>query len=1074
MWIYSNQNAAHIFSTTQKDREIAANELFEWLLDGEEENEYIFHFAEALKGFASDPASCLFTDEKLKGLRGFLSVPVCCYLNSLNTIIDGSLIQKLTLNDLIFALDEMLNNKVITAKTYTRCKSTMDTKQCFTTLCKSSKINKHEWPFIFINALAQVQPKLFKFSSCNKHSNLLDGLSTENTHIQTAHSGDALIVDNFLPKRMAGPHSVDSDFSSICADSNTQSEHLMESIIEADNGKMPDKTIDETHVLKVLQGTVTDKSESIDSTLIKTQHSVGPLIVDQCHPKRITGPHSVFSDFSSICADSNAQSEPLKEKDINVKAELEESADESHVRNVVKVTEHPSDTVKRIDGKPLRKYQLELAEKAALKGVNTIICAPTGSGKTLVAAYIIFDHLTNSKALKKSKVAFLAKTIPLATQQHKFLSDYLPNCYKTEILTGESKDNLNLKSVLNANDIVVMTPMILQNNIQFKDFQLNEFSLLIFDECHHTRKLESYNTLMNCYIKLKHNNGMQSQMESLPQVVGLTASVGVEKAHDLEQAVTSILSLMANLDVCKLSVVEDNLDDLENFVPRPDDCPPVTLEKLEEDECIKKVNSIMMELERNIDKHAQELNNQKVLDVLKTKPSDRKIQSYEQWVVNLSNAAKTHPIDDPERETNMNVRTLIIISEYLKVYNFALQTNDLVELTDIMPYLKNSFDKFNFKNKTQDEAKLYGYFEDLVTLVDSGHGEENPNLLTLSNTLEEMLIGTGKNSRGIIFVRTRALAEALVSWLNRGNKSFLNASVLTGTNASEAEGGMSPQTQKQVLDDFKEGLIRLIVATSVAEEGLDIPLCNLVIRYNHIGNEVTTMQTRGRCRKEGGKSVLLAMEDVINREKSNIERTKLMAEAINKINQIELSEIKAQISYYQSEIIKNAEIAEKNKDKKDHKEVCFKMVCFLCRQTSIDCSKVRTIYKKHRISIDSDLLKYGKVMRKPRKPYTIDEVDFLGPVLCQGKVEGKGICGNSLGSLIKYKNVQYFAMGIKAFGFFIGTNTDLQKFKQWDGVDYVIEELTPSDTKSYLEKLKNEDGLDQWPATSSARAAYGL
>ncbi|XP_059177121.1 antiviral innate immune response receptor RIG-I-like [Physella acuta] len=555
-----------------------------------------------------------------------------------------------------------------------------------------------------------------------------------------------------------------------------------------------------------------DKTEFIDKTLRKTPRNVGPLIPDQCHLKPVHGPPSVVSDFSSVCADSTEQSDTFAEnnKEADLPANNTELLDtQPLLMNAAQILGHASNNFEHIDAQHLRTYQLELAEKAATKGLNTIICAPTGSGKTLVAAYIIFDHLTNHEATgTKKKVAFLAKTIPLATQQHKVLSDYLPNCFKTAILTGESKDNLNLISVLNANDVVVMTPMILQNNIQFKDFQLNEFSLLIFDECHHTRKGETYNTLMNCYINLKHKEDTHTHMESLPQVVGLTASVGVEKANNLDQAVSSIISLMGNLDVYKLSIVEDNIDDLENFVPKPDDCVPERLEKQEEDECIKKVYSIMMKLEEQIDKHALELNNQKVLDLLETKPTDRKSQNYGQWVVQLNNAATTHPISDLEGETNMNVRTLIIISEYLKVYNFALETHDLVELRDAMPYLSNSFDKFNhYKNKPQDEATFYRYFEELVELVENGQGEENPNLLTLSNTLEERLINKGVNSRGIIFVRTRALAEALVSWLNRGNKSFLNASVLTGTNVSEALGGLSQQAQKQIIENLRLELL---------------------------------------------------------------------------------------------------------------------------------------------------------------------------------------------------------------------------------------------------------------------------
>ena len=42
----------------------------------------------------------------------------------------------------------------------------------------------------------------------------------------------------------------------------------------------------------------------------------------------------------------------------------------------------------------MREYQLELAEDA-LEGHNSAVCAPTNSGKTRVATYIISKHLEN-------------------------------------------------------------------------------------------------------------------------------------------------------------------------------------------------------------------------------------------------------------------------------------------------------------------------------------------------------------------------------------------------------------------------------------------------------------------------------------------------------------------------------------------------------------------------------------------------------------------------------------------------------------------------------------------------------
>ena len=59
---------------------------------------------------------------------------------------------------------------------------------------------------------------------------------------------------------------------------------------------------------------------------------------------------------------------------------------------------------------------------------------------------------------------------------------------------------------------------------------------------------------------------------------------------------------------------------------------------------------------------------------------------------------------------------------------------------------------------------------------------------------------------------------------------------------------MTQKDQKRVIERFITGEKNLLLATSVAEEGLDISDCNYVIRYNMMGNEISLVQSRGRVR----------------------------------------------------------------------------------------------------------------------------------------------------------------------------------------------------------------------------------
>ena len=86
----------------------------------------------------------------------------------------------------------------------------------------------------------------------------------------------------------------------------------------------------------------------------------------------------------------------------------------------------------------VRSYQHELA-KPGINGENYIIFAPTNSGKTLMAALVISNHLTQNPRERKGlgpKIVMVVKTRLLADQQTKRLKEYIPGA-QVECSRGE-------------------------------------------------------------------------------------------------------------------------------------------------------------------------------------------------------------------------------------------------------------------------------------------------------------------------------------------------------------------------------------------------------------------------------------------------------------------------------------------------------------------------------------------------------------------------------------------------------------------------------------------------------------
>jgi len=110
---------------------------------------------------------------------------------------------------------------------------------------------------------------------------------------------------------------------------------------------------------------------------------------------------------------------------------------------------------------------------------------------------------------------------------------------------------------------------------------------------------------------------------------------------------------------------------------------------------------------------------------------------------------------------------------------------------------------------------------------------------------------------------------------------------------------MTQNEQEEVIAKFRNGNeCNLIIATTVAEEGLDIADCSYVIRYDMIGNEISSVQSRGRIRTlDGGQylSVVGADTSGLQKERLNGYREYLMIEALAHVQEMHNDDYKLEV-----------------------------------------------------------------------------------------------------------------------------------------------------------------------------------
>ncbi|XP_048341289.1 interferon-induced helicase C domain-containing protein 1 [Sphaerodactylus townsendi] len=679
----------------------------------------------------------------------------------------------------------------------------------------------------------------------------------------------------------------------------------------------------------------------------------------------------------------------------------------------------------------LRDYQMEVA-KPALEGKNIIICLPTGSGKTRVAVYIARDHLDKKREEQKpGKVIVLVNKIPLVEQHfRKEFHPYLKHQYEVTRLSGDSQLKISFPEVVRKHDVIICTAQILENALLKADgdaeegVSLADFSLIVIDECHHTHKEGVYNNIMCRYVKEKRGNKKRMKENKpwspLPQILGLTASPGVGGAKNHSKAEEHILKICANLDAERIMTVKEHVSQLEDHVKAPYKKFEIADDK-RKDPFREKLMSIMMKI------HAY----------CRFNPNcEFGSQTYEQWVIQEEKKAS--------KEKNRKER---VCADHLKKYNDALQINDTIRMIDAYNHLKSFYQEEKIKkgkvNEEEDEPlKLdetdeflfdlfYGNKKELKVLA-SKEQYENEKLTMLRKTLMGEFTKTAE-PRGIIFTKTRQSAYALHQWIKENSKFEevgVKAHYLIGAGHNSEYKPMTQNEQKEVIEKFRSGKVNLLIATTVAEEGLDIKECNIVIRYGLVTNEIAMMQARGRARADESTYVLVASGDsgAVERENVNIYREKMMYKAIRQVQEMPREEYCNKIEGFQIQRKVEAKMKAKKEQRKMLKQSpsLIKFQCKNCHKIICSGEDIQVIEKMHHVIAKQEFQELYIV--RENRTLQAKEVDYQtnGEIICKD-------CAQVWGTMMVHRGLDLPCLRIKNFVVvFQGKKTvQNQTFKRW-------------------------------------------
>ncbi|GAM85067.1 hypothetical protein ANO11243_030700 [Dothideomycetidae sp. 11243] len=345
------------------------------------------------------------------------------------------------------------------------------------------------------------------------------------------------------------------------------------------------------------------------------------------------------------------------------------------------------------------------------------------------------------------------------------------------------------------NKAVVCTADVLGRCLDRGMLTMSQINLLIFDEAHHAK-------LSHVYSKMMHEHYTPLEKPDRPRIFGMTASPVDIRCDELD-----VLSSSEELESNLHCIIATTAHLLQN----------------QPEEIILTYGTISSPLETELCKTLRLKYGQIPFVASMLNKIGSIVTHLGPWFGDLHWQQSVTEFIDTRSDSSID--KLIGKYDSLSTINSSKRDQDVAALKDFLIFINN----FEIREPTLQQS-------DVTTKV-----------VALHSYLKEFFSHTS-DTRCIVFVEQRTTARLLSSYFNASKDLHIRPGLLVGVSGNDPGTTSTIYQQNLTLLKFRRGDFNCIFATSVAEEGLDIASCNIVVRFDRCKTMIQYVQSRGRAR----------------------------------------------------------------------------------------------------------------------------------------------------------------------------------------------------------------------------------